>query len=82
MTTLACKSCGAAVIWAVTENGKAMPVDTNLADDGTIELVEVRAGGEVLARVVPEAERPERRGALHRSHFSTCPDARAWRKPR
>ena len=35
-----CKSCPAQVIWAVTERGKAMPVDAEPGPGGNVQLVE------------------------------------------
>lgn len=46
-----CRSCGAPILWCVTEKGKKMPVDVPTDDEPTT------------------------------SHFATCPNAEAWRKP-
>jgi hypothetical protein len=74
-----CRSCSAPIIWAETDAGKRIPVDADPAPDGSLDLTEFRPG-EVHAGFVPEDQRAGL--SLHRSHFSTCPDARAWRKPR
>lgn len=80
-----CRSCGAAIIWAtVTPSGKTMPVDAEPHPEGTVRwhqdggnVVEV-LGGELLATV---REIGAAIGAMHRSHFATCPNAAAHRKP-
>lgn len=70
-----CSSCEAPVTWATTTTGKKMPLDERPVADGTFVYV---AG--VARRATPDDDR------LHRdrftSHFATCPDAAAHRKPR
>jgi hypothetical protein len=69
-----CRSCGADIAWALTTNGKRIPVDVEPAENGNIRLR--RVAGQVLADVVkPGSERP-----LRVSHFATCPDAARHRK--
>ena len=70
-----CKSCGARVIWCMTERNRAMPVDVAKAYGGNIELDE--GDGAFMARVVRPAEDVER----WVSHFVTCPQAAEHRKP-
>lgn len=75
----ACRSCGAPVTWALTENKKWMPVDAEPAADGNVLLT---AGNPPLAKVLTSFGKGllgngER---LYRSHFSTCPNARSHRK--
>lgn len=84
----ACRSCGAQIVWARTKRGKAMPVDAQHTPDGTIALVEDPHSGELTAHVVGKPTpmafvdgvwvEPRR----YTSHFETCPDADAHRKPR
>ena len=71
-----CRSCGAEIVWCVTESGKKMPADAEPSERGTLVLVD-SCGGETLARV---AECPGPR--MYTSHFATCPNAAAHRKPR
>lgn len=71
----ACRSCGAAIVWARTVAGKLMPVDAEPADDGTLALIE-DVDGELRVLVLgfdPDELR-------HRPHFSTCPEADEWRR--
>lgn len=70
-----CKSCGAAITWAKTENLKRMPLEKR--EDGNI-LIE---GG--LIRF-PSADRlaEVNPAARYVSHFATCPNAGSHRKGR
>lgn len=73
-----CKSCNAEVIWAHLPNDKRMPVDAQPVPTGNLVLV--RRGGRVHAR----GHNPEKDGVdcpRRVSHFATCPQAAAWRKP-
>lgn len=72
----ACRSCGAQIIWARTERGKAMPVDAQSTPDGNLVLTE-EPTGELIARV---DARPMRQ--RYTSHFQTCPNADSHRRPR
>lgn len=72
-----CRSCGAPVEWCVTENGKRMPVDAEPVEDGNL-VVEMQLGPS-LARAYDPARDAGK--ARFRSHFSTCPNANAHRKP-
>ena len=64
-----CKSCGADVYWLKQIDGKDVIVDT----DPVKVFVEVASEG------------PQRVYSLrigYQSHFSSCPDAAQWRKPK
>ena len=77
-----CRSCGAPVLWATVElSGKQMPVDADPAPEGNV-LIQ-REPGRVWARVLTGHDLHQARHEdepLHRSHFSTCPDAATWRR--
>ena len=78
-----CRSCGEPVIWTVTEEGKRMPVDRDPPANGNLFLESARDGDgrvEYRSRVVKPEEEPERPRYL--SHFATCPQRTAWRRPR
>jgi hypothetical protein len=71
-----CRSCEAAILWAVTTKGSLMPVDADPHPDGTLVLIDNH--GELFVRhpsPMFDADKP-----LHRSHFATCPDAKEHRK--
>jgi hypothetical protein len=70
-----CSYCGALVLWANTATGKRMPIDAEPVELGNVRLVEGPGG--YLAMVTAPAMIPE--GERYRSHFATCPRARAAR---
>jgi hypothetical protein len=67
-----CRSCGAPIIWALTENDRRMPVDAEPDPAGNLMLV--RRGTATYAKVVQPAK------GNHRPHFATCPQASEWRR--
>jgi hypothetical protein len=67
-----CRSCGAAIIWAITANGKRMPVDAQPLR-GLLQLHDRPDDEAPLVRVLPIE--------VHRSHFATCPQADQHRRP-
>lgn len=67
-----CRSCGAAIIWAVTGNGKKMPVDAKPTTDGNL----------VLEGTEPTAVYVDPGTGTHTSHFATCPHAAEHRRSR
>jgi hypothetical protein len=76
-----CRSCPALIIWAVTVNGKAMPVDAEPVDGGNVALRWTE--GKVYAEVLSVTRQATRvRGTLRMSHHATCPQGGAWRKRR
>lgn len=79
-----CKSCGAEILWADTENGKRMPVDVEPVAGGTIVLRHTEVGLAPVAMVTSAEEREllaqqaASRGEelrLFVSHFATCEHA-------
>jgi hypothetical protein len=74
-----CKSCGALILWTLTEAGKPMPVDFAPSTDGTVAInVDVDERGRRVwrSRVAQIGEPIVRR----KSHFATCPNAGKHRK--
>jgi hypothetical protein len=74
----ACKSCGASIIWALTQNGKRIPLDAEPAErpSGLFRL-EGSATGSMPPIAISAAGEP-----VYLSHFVTCPNADQHRKPR
>ncbi len=71
-----CSACGAPIIWAKHEkSGKPNPIDADPCPDGNVLL---RGDFYML---VPKAERVDW-PKLHKSHFSTCPEAQRFRGSR
>lgn len=70
-----CRSCGAAIIWARTQKGKAIPVDPEAVNPpATGNILLVANNGTLMAKVGPPAP------GLRKAHFVTCPSADRWRK--
>jgi hypothetical protein len=82
-----CRGCEAPIKWvAVRPNGKSHPVDPEPVDpeDGPIvALIAVAddpAGGEAFVVSQYTTAEQLRGRTLHRSHFSTCPQAEKFRR--
>lgn len=75
-----CKACSAPIIWAVTNTGKAIPIDAQPVANGNVVLFDGPGSGKVLALFGKKAQA----GAteLYASHFATCPASEHFRKPR
>jgi hypothetical protein len=85
-----CHSCGASIFWAKTESGKAMPVDAKPSPKGTLVLRYPEHVGDTVVLDDDEpatminankAEAPDGEPRFA-SHFATCPQAAAHRKPK
>lgn len=70
-----CRSCGAAVRWAVTVAGKRLPLDPEPCPGGNV-LLHDNGRAEVLG---PEA-RAAHPGVLYLPHWASCPHAARHRK--
>jgi hypothetical protein len=70
-----CKSCGAAILWALTRKGKRIPLDATPNPKGNLTLT----GGS--ATIAEDADLFTASDAVrYVSHFVTCPDAATHRK--
>lgn len=83
--TSQCRSCGASIHWAITAEGKRMPLDANPDPNGNLvaSRKKVGAGEELHVRAFmpglelnPDGTRRNRWA----SHFKTCPQADAHRR--
>jgi hypothetical protein len=72
-----CRSCGAPVIWTVTERGKRMPVDAEPNPQGNIRLEQSTGDAPLTAVYMRERTASVE---LYTSHFATCPQSRQWRQ--
>lgn len=79
MNVVACRSCGAGMIWTETTNGRKMPVDAHPSPSGSFVLTPVVDEPSPLATFLPAGERYEGH-VLYTSHFATCPNAVQHRK--
>jgi hypothetical protein len=68
-----CKSCGAAIVWAESITGRPMPFDAQPAVNGRWVIVVGKA------RLASPEDKILHRD-MYNSHFTTCPQADAWRK--
>jgi len=88
-----CRSCGMPIVWAITDTGRRMPVDTlpvrpaliPEARDGNLVLwFEVNEGGRPTSpqnvSFATEEQKRDPNVPLWRSHFSTCPQASQHRR--
>lgn len=65
-----CRSCGAAIEWAETTQGRRIPFDG--------EIVVARSqGNPITGRVVEYVDT-----SVTATHFQTCPEANTWRRRR
>lgn len=80
-TTERCRSCRAQIAWAITPNGKKLPLDPEPHDQGNLTVS--LDGGVLRTGVVLRAAREamhEAGNQLYLSHFATCAHADQWRK--
>jgi len=83
MNTSICP-CGAKILWAVTVNGKAQPLDAETSEKGNIGIDESQ--NPPVARVIPKAQLEDLRLEfgenlrLYVAHHATCPKAAEFRK--
>ncbi len=71
LKTSACRGCGKPIIWAVTEEGKKIPLDPR----PPVYLMQIVLKDDIATGV--NAVRDERYAV---SHFATCPDANRFSK--
>lgn len=70
-----CNSCGAAILWARTATGAAMPIDAQKDLAGNVSLKWIDDGQPIATVGAP--------GSGHYvSHFATCVNAKSHRKQR
>lgn len=74
-----CDSCGAEIIWTITQKGKRMPVDaTPIAPNGSGNVLIT----EGFLDDTPRSMVTDDGAGTHTSHFATCPNAAKHRKRR
>ena len=76
-----CRSCGAAVLWAMTRNAKRMPIDAQPVPEGNMVLT-LKAGPPqaLLVEKFYADKHTEPGRNRYTSHFSTCPNAQEHRR--
>jgi len=76
-----CRSCSAAIIWALTEARKRMPLDRQPDPDGSLLAYCDELGGWHCRAYVP-GETVRAPWKRFTSHFATCPHADEHRAPK
>jgi hypothetical protein len=77
-----CSSCGAPILWAVTEAGKRMPLDYDEHEGGNVFLFRSPPGSGKpwTCKVGRQEDAPPQFASRHFSHFATCPNAAEHRR--
>ena len=76
-----CKSCKAAIEWAITEaNGKRIPVDKMPVRDGNLVKTGATIGGLKEVHALMLGEEVPRGTPRYTAHFATCPNAKQHRQ--
>ena len=76
-----CGSCGEAIVWAITDSGRHMPLDAVPVDTGNVAVHRDKSG-ELRARVLKHGDTVADWETRGNSHYATCPHADQHRKPR
>lgn len=75
-----CRSCGAGVLWAVTELGRRIPLDDQPTADGNVVVTDHADDGTPVVRVLTASDGVPSSPRRYLSHFVTCPQAKHWRR--
>lgn len=77
-----CKSCGAPILWAITEAGKRMPLDYDEHEGGNVFLFKPKPGNKepFRCRIGRQEDPTPQFTTRHFSHFATCPNASDHRR--
>lgn len=75
-----CRSCGAVLIWAVTDSGRRMPLDFDPVPNGNLVLSRDRDSPRAI--VLSPGQQPHVSVPRYISHFSSCPHAKRFRRAR
>jgi hypothetical protein len=70
-----CRSCSAVIVWALTREGRLMPVDAIPHERGNLRLRRDDA-----SRLHVEVRASDGQEVRYRPHFATCRDADGWRR--
>lgn len=77
-TGATCRSCGAPVVWALTDNARRIPVDRDSVEGGNLYVVP-GDGHNIRVRYLRQGDPPNEQ-AKYVSHFATCPNAKEHRR--
>lgn len=71
-----CHTCGAPILWCVTDRGKRIAIDLAPSPEGDYMKLRLDRNGDKVVCYVPQVERPWVDFKLYTCHFSTCPNAK------
>lgn len=72
-----CRTCNAEIVWALTTNGRRIPLDVSPASNGNVAL---KPDGTCEVYSAAQLASAQPRTPLRLSHFATCPDAHQHRR--
>jgi hypothetical protein len=75
----ACRSCGAPIFWAQTEQGRRIPLDAKPVRNGNLELYVPQGKHPVVGELLTVSYREPGQGT-YRAHFATCKYADLYRR--
>lgn len=80
-STKTCESCGARIVWAVTERGSKMPLNAEPDPLGMFSLLgPAHEGGPLRLHTVGEGDLSGDAVRRYTSHFASCPAAAKHRR--
>lgn len=65
-----CRSCGAAILWAMTDKGRRIPLEPTKTTRGNMEQIGTQGDGTMVVKVDPKDNQFQ-----WLSHFADCPGA-------
>lgn len=71
-------TCGATIRWAVTREGRRLPLNPDPDPAGNV-VIETNATGEIRARILTGPELPAQ-GEAWMPHWKTCPDSPVFQR--
>jgi hypothetical protein len=75
-----CRSCSARVEWAITENGKTMPINPAPTRDGNLIKTGATVSGKPEVHAITNRDELQGNEVRFTSHFATCQNASLHRK--
>lgn len=79
-----CRSCGAPILWAITNRGKRIPLDAEPTFRGNmvVEAKSVEQNGHMVEQLHANVVSPlfDSKQNRYMPHHASCPDAKRWRR--